>query len=330
MLLAGVPLEMVLPGALAQETLTKLTLKAGQPAVGTPGTHYSIHALGLSQVNRRSLWSSGKSFGSPKSSPFLPSIPPPGYYPGDVTDNGGPTVASAEFHGIYVNCAPSCWGMPSSFLTDLGKSEMIHLADDYVGAYGPNRYTVGPGVLGTGVLPQTLYDSDIEDFAYEAASLLKVSGYNHIFHIYLPPGQDLCFDPTSGECYSPDNPSTFFFCAYHSSVDTPVGHILYAVEPYQNVGGCKVQSPSPNGLVVDSTADVLSHESFETITDPDGTAWWNAFSLDLYGAEIADECQNFDFGYGSVRLNGKEYEIQPEYSNTLHGCAFTPYGFFWP
>jgi hypothetical protein len=73
---------------------------------------------------------------------------------------------------------------------------------------------------------------------------------------------------------------------------------------------------------------VRSHELFETITDPDGTTWWNRFSLDLFGAEIGDECQDFDFGYGSVKLNGTKYEIQPEYSNSLHGCAFSP--FDWP
>jgi len=328
--LAGVPLVMTLPGALAQETLKSLTIKSGQPVPAVSGARYPIHALGLSKVNRQNLWAAGKPPGEATASFLIPSIPQPGYYPADVAFNGGPTVQSAESHGIYVNCKPACWGTPSNFLSDLGKSQMIHITDGYVNAYGYDRYTVGAGVLGTGSLPHILYDSDMESFAYEVAALLNVSGYNHIFHIYLPPGQDVCFDPGSGVCYSPDNPATFFFCAYHSSVDTPVGHLLYTVQPYQNVPGCQVLQPSPNGPLVDSTADILSHETFETITDPDGNAWWNTFSLELFGSEIADECQNINFGYGSVRLNGKQYEIQPEYSNILHGCAFTPYGFFWP
>jgi hypothetical protein len=328
--LAGVPLVITLPGALAQETLTSFTIKAGQPAPATSGAHYPMHALGLSNVNRRALWAEGKPPGEATASFLIPSIPQPGYYPADVAFNGGPTVQSAESHGIYINCAPGCWGTPSNFLSDLGKSQMIHITDAYVNAYGYNRYTVGTGVLGTGSLPHVLYDSDMENFAYAVAALLKVSGYNHIFHIYLPPQQDVCFDPVSGICYSPDNPATFFFCAYHSSIDTPVGHLLYTVEPYENVPGCQVQSPSPNGPLVDSTADILSHETFETITDPDGNAWLNTVSLELFGSEIADECQNFNFGYGSVRLNGNQYEIQPEYSNFLHGCGFTPFGFFWP
>ena len=47
--------------------------------------------------------------------------------------------------------------------------------------------------------------------------------------------------------------------------------MIYSVEPYQNVRGCHVGAPSPNGLVIDSTMSVLSHEFSESITDPDGT-----------------------------------------------------------
>jgi hypothetical protein len=42
----------------------------------------------------------------------------------------------------------------------------------------------------------------------------------------------------------------------------------------------------------DSTNDVLSHELFETISDPDGDAWWKAKPAvtGLFGEEIGDEC----------------------------------------
>jgi len=96
------------------------------------------------------------------------------------------------------------------------------------------------------------------------------------------------------------------------------------VEPFQNVNGCNVQQPSPNGSLVDSTMDVLSHELFETITDPDGYGWWNSFDLDLGGYEIGDECQDYNFGYSNINLAGTPYEIQPEYSNAQHACATRP------
>jgi hypothetical protein len=132
----------------------------------------------------------------------------------------------------------------------------------------------------------------------------------------------VCF--AAGDCYSPDAPASFAFCAVHGYVNFgDLGHVLFTVEPYQNVPGCIVAQPSPNGPVVDSMASVLSHEVFETITDPDLNAWWNRTSLDLFGAEIGDVCQNSTFNYGSVEINGKSYEVQPEYVNSLHGCAFS-------
>ena len=85
--------------------------------------------------------------------------------------------------------------------------------------------------------------------------------------------------------YSPDNPATFAFCAFHASVNfSDVGHVLFTVEPFQNVPGCAVGKPSPNGVLVDSTASVLSHQLIETITDPDGDAWWITNDLDLFFA----------------------------------------------
>lgn len=73
---------------------------------------------------------------------------------------------------------------------------------------------------------------------------------------------------------------------------TDLGHVLFTVEPWQgSTSGCE-DSPvgAPNSQLIDSTDDTLSHELFETISDPDGTAWWNAADLSLYGNEMADEC----------------------------------------
>jgi len=317
-----------LAGAAAHEKTQNITVTATDQAAAASTSPSSVHALGLSGVNRQAMWITekpvGQFFAAGKHSN---SKGPSGFFPGDVSDpSHGPVVTFAESHGIYVNCLPNCWGTPASFLNDLGESQMIHIADAYVGAFANDRYTVGTGGLLTGTLPPVLYDADIIAIAHAGGAAFG-TGYHHIYHIFLPPGQDVCFTGSSPlECYSPDNPSTFYFCAYHASVDfSDIGHVLLTVEPFQNVPGCQVQAPSPNGLLVDSTADVLSHETFETITDPDGDAWWNHFDLALFGSEIADECQDFNFGYNTVNLNGKSYEIQPEYSNFLHGCVTGPF-----
>ena len=70
---------------------------------------------------------------------------------------------------------------------------------------------------------------------------------------------------------------------------------------------------SPHGAI-DATASTLSHEFFETITDPDGRSWFNL----LTGFEVGDLCS--PFGYNE-RLNRHSYMIQSEYSNAIHNCT---------
>ena len=325
--LAVIALACLIPNSWAQEPTVNASLTSAAARSAGLGRNFATHALGLPNSNRQAQWAAGRPGNSTAAAKATPGPPTRGFYTGDLSDQfNGPTVTGATQHDLYVNGTQAVWGFPASFLNDLNQSTMIHITDQYVGVKGANRYPVGNGALLTGTLPHIIYDDTIIEAAYIGASIYG-SGYNRIYHVFLPPGQDVCFSAAPGECYSPDNFNTFFFCAYHGSIDFPdIGHVLLTVEPYQNVAGCQVQAPSPNGLLVDSTADILSHEVFETITDPDGTAWWNQFSLDLFGAEIGDECQNFNFGYNFVTLNGKSYEIQPEYANNLHACSYTPNG----
>lgn len=255
-------------------------------------------------------------------------------YPGDLSYQGGPVVEYAESHPIYLylktGCtSAACWGTPATFLTNLGASTFIHVTDQYTHNSADNRYTFGASYHSTIATPSKsapLTDKDMQAYAHSAAAAKGQGGYGHIYHIFLPPGQDVC--QTSGNCYSPDVPSTFYFCAYHGSVDfKDVGHVLYTVEPYQNVSGCQVEPGTPNGLLVDSTASVLSHETFETITDPDGDAWWNTASLAMEGDEIADECEFVTaaaFDVPTFTLNGKRYGVQREYNNARHACTEAP------
>lgn len=256
-------------------------------------------------------------------------------YPGDLTYLGGALVDAAQSHAVYLlpngKCPiAQCWGNPEGFLKSVSHSDLIHLVDQYIGLGANHRYTNGFDAKVTYNPPATpLTDDDMRAVVHAVAALSGDSGYGHIFHIFLPPGQDECFDATFSICYSPDNPNSFFFCAYHSSADfKDVGHVLYSVEPFQNVPGCQVRPGTPNGQLIDSTNDSLSHELIETITDPDGTAWINFSDDVLIGEEIADECAFVVFtstnAFGDpfvYRIGDKLFATQPEYSNDLHGCA---------
>lgn len=272
----------------------------------------------------------------------LPAIPAPGFYPADMQYGGGAVVTNWKAHPLYVNAFPGTFGDVAGFLSDLGKSKMIHVVDPYVGATGNNRYTVGTQYVALGypvatpgyptATSSTVLVQDIINLVYAGASV-GGSGYDKIYHLFFAPGVDVCLgQPSAPECYSPDNFNTWYFCAFHGSIDFggTIGNVLFSVEPYQNVSGCSVPPSSPNGQLKDSTNNVLSHETIEAITDPDGDAWWVQAGVVTAGNEIGDLCiryslfpdNNVYWDYGTVRLNGHRYMIQPEYSNQVHGCVY--------
>lgn len=254
-----------------------------------------------------------------------PTIPAPGFFPSDLTNpDNGPVVTTGQSNPLYVNCLPGCWGNPADFLSHFSRSGFAHVTDEYVGSTAIRRYQLGQGGQLTYPVLAPLSDNDLLNIVHAGARALGNKPYHSIFHVFLPKGTDVCMAGTS-DCYSPDNPATFVFCAFHASVTfSDVGHVLYTVEPYQNVGGCSVAQPSPNGALIDSTANVLSHELIETITDPDGTSWLARNSLVVYGQEMADLCETPFFQYGKVLVDAKRYAIQPEYSNKHHGCVVKP------
>jgi hypothetical protein len=265
-------------------------------------------------------------------------------YPGDMQYHGGKVVQNLEQYLIYVNLASShscttiatCWGDPHAFLRDLGQSEFIHMVDRYVGRTEDDRYRVSdsPIFVNYPTTSMPLTDADMLTIVHAVAMSLPgtPAGYANLYHIFLVPGQDECLDATYTVCYSPDNPSTESFCAYHGWGDfNDIGHVLYTVEPAADNDACSSRPGTPNGQLVDSTNNILSHETFETISDPDNTAWWNDVQDVFYGAEIADECSfviftptAVYFDPVNVTLNGRPYAAQPIYKNAAHVCTTAP------
>jgi hypothetical protein len=247
-------------------------------------------------------------------------------YPADLKFHGGHVLKTVVSHNIYLNAASTAWGDPGGFLNSLNASTFIHVVDQYVATTANGRYKTGTNVQITkSYSVKNVPLSDIFTFIHAAAKALG-SGYGNIYHVFIPSGYVTC--TSSGVCYSPNNPATFAFCAYHASVtfSDAVGHVLFSVEPYQNVPGCRTSDtlapvgpqPPPNGQLKDSTDSTLSHEYFESITDPDPASGWSN-SNPAYPSEIGDLCR-FN-PYVIISLSGHNYEIQREYSNAVHGCV---------
>lgn len=242
--------------------------------------------------------------------------------PYDLTTSGGPVLTGGTNWSLYVNCdgsSVSCWGSnglsPSDFLKDLNRSRMISLLDQYVGTPAQRQWKFDSLMVTDPNIPlngNLIMQTEILNILFQAVQVTGQSGYKNMYHVFLPEGVDVCLYP--GRCYSPDLPSSFYFCAYHGAVTFNDGtHVIYSVEPYQAVHGCQ----NPNGLphgAVDATASTLSHEFFEASTDPDLNAWRNATT----GMEIGDLCFVFEY---DEQIATHHYQIQTEYSNLLHACA---------
>jgi hypothetical protein len=237
----------------------------------------------------------------------------------DLSYFGGPVQTGASEYNILVNSTnESPWGGKiTKFQQDLFGSTMLSIVNQYNAG---GTYTVAGDYPVTYSTLLPLQDSDIFTIIHSVITANHLpTGYGAEYHVFLKSGVQQCSVSARG-CYG------VIYCAYHGSNDySDVGHVLYSVEPYQNISGCQVSNqPSPNGVLADSTASVLSHEMFETITDPDvaanNLAWYNNNA-----GEIGDICAPANnVSTGNVVLTATTWEIQPEYSNHVHDCSYTP------
>jgi hypothetical protein len=120
------------------------------------------------------------------------------------------------------------------------------------------------------------------------------------------------------------------YCAWHASASVN-GHNIklgFIGNPDRCPSACSVQSTSPNGNAgADAMASLIAHELEETVTDPNGNAWY-----DRRGQENADKCA-WTFGqvykisngsYANMNLGGKDYLIQQNWVNASGGfCALS-------
>jgi hypothetical protein len=91
------------------------------------------------------------------------------------------------------------------------------------------------------------------------------------------------------------------YCGFHTHASLGGADIKYAFvgNPDRCPSGCEIQRTGPNSPAAnvggaDGLINVLSHEQFEAITDPDLNAWF-----DTSGNEDSDKC-NFNFGTTST------------------------------
>ena len=114
------------------------------------------------------------------------------------------------------------------------------------------------------------------------------------------------------------------YCGFHTHATLGGVDIKYAFvgNPDRCPSGCEIQTTGPNSPAAsvggaDGLINVISHEQFEAITDPDLNAWFDAS-----GQEDSDKC-NFNFGTTST-CNVYRHLLGGGQSC---GCQIQPY--FW-
>ncbi len=188
-----------------------------------------------------------------------------------------------------------------------------------------------------------------QDIVGEIARALKANptwsiGQTHEFFVFTGHDAEECQSSksTDGCTFS----GSKGYCAYHnyyypenSTADTPTPTIYaYIPDTASEWSECSPQgSVGPNGdSIADMTINFLSHELFESVSDPlyntadrSTGGWYNdAVDAKTQGeGEIGDLCGT-QFGYigadgGNVTLrHGDRYLVQMEWSNRTNSCSF--------
>jgi hypothetical protein len=165
-----------------------------------------------------------------------------------------------------------------------------------------------------GTAANPLTDGDIQAEVNQAIATnhWQLSDSNEYF-VFTGAGIQEC--QKSGSCTGNNG-----FCAYHSSYSNGQKAIIYAYmsDVNFNVAGCNesISSGANGQLASDQEVAAMSHEFFESVSDPYQKGWWNPNN----GNEIGDNCNQ----QGTpVYLNSGAFDVQKQWSNKTSNCVTT-------
>jgi|SRR5579863_2707378 len=227
-----------------------------------------------------------------------------------LIDHGGLLLPQPNIHAIY-------WGPSANFPTDLQTG-----LDDFFSDFAPTDYS--------GILTQYLGSS---------VGLLTI---DDSFDPSTPPGKGPSVSTIVNEACkvvaearaSPDPNGIYFvftsnfphvsYCGYHAwgsctaNGSSATIQVAYIPNP-ANVSGCTLPkffaTSDGYSLATESVANITAHELAETITDPQGTGWF-----DKNGQEIGDKCA-WMFANAVALSEGTTWQLQELWSNSANACV---------
>ncbi len=256
--------------------------------------------------------------------------------------NGGPVVTTAAIYTIFwvpstlqngkaTKMSKAYINLQNRFVADYpghgidnnntqyyqvvnGVNQYIHNSGRFAGTFTDTSPYPASGCTDTVTPGNCITDAQLQD---ETEKVIASQGWpsgslTAVYLVFTSTGEGSCFDSTSTECAFTD------YCAYHSNWGTAAAPIIYANLPYGYTSYCQdPDAPSPNNNPDAETSTTNAvHELTESITDPEGTAWY-----DQSGNEIADDCydgiaaddygtNSWDGGLANEMWNGHFYELQ--------------------
>jgi hypothetical protein len=263
--------------------------------------------------------------------------PPPPMQADDLAYDKGPIMQTTTTYLIFWNpdgstITNAAKGLETQFLTDVG-GNYYNILSQYYDNDGGTTHNIRPVThFGGAYTDTTAYphdgstshpvtDGDVQQEvqrAFNAHPEWQAPGLNTLYHVVLGEGIEFCEDNDKSYCtYST---GTHGIGAYHSSFSVDGTDVVYANDGNDAGRSCFGESTSPNDYDADGDVSTMSHEMFEAITDPLGSAWRTPSSRPDYGGqEIGDLCA---YQYGTTAtdgtnlvMNGHKYQVQEEWSN---------------
>jgi hypothetical protein len=220
------------------------------------------------------------------------------------------------------------------FFSDVSGNSYFNIVSQYPGTCGAKvpaqQSCLGPVTLGRtfvdtrayphhGTKADPLQDSDIQSEIRTIVTNNNLNtGLGVEFFVFTAANVQEC--DSGGECTF-SNPG---FCAYHGAFTVsgnPNSFIYAFMANVSSISGCSEGvSTSPNGQIsTDREIVAVSHEFFESVTDPLLSTWVNPGNT-----EIGDNCNQQVGSVGrdgsNVSLNGHPYVVQQIWSNNDDGC----------
>ena len=268
--------------------------------------------------------------------------------------HGGPVEKTTTNYAIFwepygSTVSPNFNSLNQRLFTDVGASSLYGMMTQYYQISNNQRQFIQQQSTFSSAnvfVDQGFYTSQIlgdGDIQAEVTHAMSVKGWTagvgKEFFVFTAQGQKTC--TAYNYC------SVAQFCAYHDEFTNNGSVVLYAMMPYldANAAGCNsatVGTSSPNNdPAADNVMTAVSHELFETITDPrpqTSIAWCDNLYTPVFfgifgatcgsqskGGEIGDKC-NQQFGTrmpdgSDISINGHPYILQQEYSNRANGCS---------